>query len=396
MNPAALRRLALAVFLLFGMMGPLSALMESQLRLVSWRFILFQTFASGAMAANIILLARWRWWTTAAVIVFWTTALVINSGALSFIVDEHGVRAQFSGLSLNAPTPAPSRDLTLSPQELDAIYTQRAILGALSIGLLASGYVMFIRVISKELQHRVRLETEVSIARTIQQSLLPSATLKAPHAEISGATVPAAEVGGDIFDIVELPENRIALAMADVTGHGVGAGIVSAMTKSALRSQLQHDASPANVLENLNRTIYQVSDERTFVTFAYALLDLTAGQMQFATAGHPPLLLCHGGSSEVQSLRTVNLALGMKEQTAFASDEISVGKGDSVLLYTDGILEAANTDGEQFQSARLAGSFSAPAASSQEKCSRLLAEAQQFSKGTQQADDMSVVCVILK
>ena len=396
MNPAALRRLALAVFLLFGMMGPLSALMESQLRLVSWRFIIFQTFASGAMAASIILLARRRWWTTGAVIVFWTAALILNSGALSFIVDEHGVRAQFGGLSSSSVIPPVSGQVTLSPQLLDAIYTQRAILGALSIGLLASGYVMFIRVISKELQHRVRLETEVAIARTIQQSLLPSATIESPFAQISGLTVPAAEVGGDLFDIVELSENRIAIAIADVTGHGVGAGIVSAMTKSALRSQLQHDAHPASVLGNLNRTIYQVSDERTFVTFAYALLDIAGGRMQFATAGHPPLILCRTGSSEVQSLRTVNLALGMKEQAEFASDEVSVGKGDAVLLYTDGILEAASADGEQFQSERLSRSFGAPAASSSEKCARLIAEAQQFSKGTQQADDMSLVCVILK
>ncbi len=392
MKPSATRQLALAVFLVFGVIGPLSTLMESQIRVVPWRFILIQTVASGGMAASIIYFARKGWWMVALSVIIWTSLSVLNSGEISFNYDDRGLRVELGGVKARTSgTIAPTE--TWSVEDLNAIYTQRSIVGALAIALIASGYAMFIRVISKELEQRTRLETEVSIAREIQQSLLPLTTHEKGYAQVSGATVPATEVGGDFFDIVELSGPELAVAIADVAGHGVGAGILAAMTKSALRSQLQNNRVPVDALQNLNRTIFEVSTAKIFVTFGYLLIDPSAGMVRYATAGHPPILLKSPGGNEVRELRTVNIGLGMKEAATFTSDACRVMPGTSLLMYTDGILEATNGHNEQFGAERLTQAFRAATGSSRRVCEEILSAVNFFAKGTDQADDISLVCV---
>ncbi len=395
MKPSATRQLALAVFLVFGVIGPLSTLMESHLRVVPWRFILIQTVASGGMAASIIYFARKGWWMVALSVIVWTSVSVLNSGEMSFNYDDRGLRVELGGVKARTSRANVSTE-TLSEEDLNAIYTQRSILGALAIALIASGYAMFIRVISKELEQRTRLETEVSIAREIQQSLLPLTTHETGYAEVSGATVPATEVGGDFFDIVELSGPEVAVAIADVAGHGVGAGILAAMTKSAFRSQLQNNRVPVDALQNLNRTILEVSTAKLFVTFAYLLIDPSTGIMRYATAGHPPILVRTLSGNDIRELRTVNIGLGMKEGATFISDECRVLPGTSLLLYTDGILEATNAHDEQFGAERLAKAFADATGSSRRVCEEVLSAVNSFAKGTEQTDDISLVCVQLR
>ena len=396
MKPGALAQLALAVFFLFGVIGPLSALMESHVRVVPWHFILIQGFACGGMAASIVLVGRRRWWITTAVVLAWLYVIQMNSGGVNFVIDKNGTRAVFGTVTPEELTPRSRADLVLKAEDVDSIYSQRAMLGGLSIVLVVAGYVLFVRVITRELKSRVRLETEVTIARDIQQSLLPRRTIDTPFVEISGLTVPAAEVAGDLFDIVPLSDGRIALAVADVTGHGVGAGIISAMTKSALRTQIQQHPDPVAVLTNLNRTIFQVSDQRTFVTFAYALIDPAAERLQFGTAGHPPMLVRRGSSGEFESLRTVNLGLGMKEDTEFSGSDTYLRKGDRLLLYTDGIPEAANSKDEQYGIDQIRGCLAKPETSSAEVCQCILQDIKAFTGGRQPDDDMSVLCACVK
>ena len=286
--------------------SPRARLMESHLRVVPWRFILIQTVASGGMAASIIYFARKGWWMVALSVIVWTSVSVLNSGEISFNYDDRGLRVELGGVKARTSRANVSTE-TLSEEDLNAIYTQRSILGALAIALIASGYAMFIRVISKELEQRTRLETEVSIAREIQQSLLPLTTHETGYAEVSGATVPATEVGGDFFDIVELSGPEVAVAIADVAGHGVGAGILAAMTKSAFRSQLQNNRVPVDALQNLNRTILEVSTAKLFVDVAYLLIDPSTGIMRYATAGHPPILVRTSSGNDIRELRTVNI-----------------------------------------------------------------------------------------
>ena len=196
MQPAAIRRLALAVFLMFAILGPLTILMESQMHVLSWRFILIQTIASGGIGAGIILVMRRRWWAMMLVIVFWTGVMILNSGGLSFQFDDEGrFRVKLGGVGVIRDSGSETEPLTIQPPDLDAIYVQRGVVGILAIALLSAGYVMFLRVIRGEVQKRERLESEVRIARDIQQSLLPSSTLMTPSCTAAGITLPATEVG---------------------------------------------------------------------------------------------------------------------------------------------------------------------------------------------------------
>jgi serine phosphatase RsbU (regulator of sigma subunit) len=393
MQPSALRKLALAVFLVFGVLGPLTGLMESELHLLSWRFLAVQTLSAGGMAASIILFPRKRWWMTALIVVGWGFIIVLNSGGIGFIVDDRGLRVEFADVGGRKPEPRPSAGVTLAPEELDAIYTQRGIIGACAIALLATGYGVFISVIGKELRQRTRLETEVNIAREIQQSLLPEPTTSAAWYSVAGAAVPATEVAGDFFDVVPLDGDAVAVAVADVAGHGVGAGILSAMTKSAFRSQLRHDASPVNVLENLNATVYDVSNERMFVTFAYVLADRAAGRFRLATAGHPPALFRPSDGGAIEELRTVGLGLGIQSRSHYVALERSFRPGDALLLYTDGVLEAANARGEQFGDERLREIFAAGGRTAEDRCAIITRELERFAGSKVFPDDVSLVCL---
>ena len=394
MKPPALRRLALAVFLVFSVLGPLMILMESKLEPVRWIFVLVQTIACGGMAASIVLFGRKRWWITFLIVCFWSAVLIFNGGGLSLQFDEHErFRVRLNGPGNDEPLTIISRPLTLSPAELDALYVQRGVIGIFAVTLLASGYVSFIRVMRSEVKQRARFETEINIAQNIQQSLLPGSPVSAPWYSAAGTAIAATEVAGDFFDIIQLSPESFAVAIADVAGHGVGAGILSAMTKSALRSQLRHDASPVSVLDNLNATVYEVSEEKMFVTFAYVLVDRTTHSISLATAGHPPVLFKKANATSFEQLRTVGLGLGMQSQSRYTSLQRTFQAGDRLLLFTDGIVEAMNPDQEQFGIERLHNVFLASDGPPSEVCGRITSEVEKFVGSKLFQDDVSLLCV---
>jgi serine phosphatase RsbU (regulator of sigma subunit) len=393
MSPRMLWRLAAAVFFMFSILGPLSILMESSIRTVDWGFVVVQCVGCGGLAASVVLMARRRWWFVLLVVVFWLAVIVLNAGGLSFLFGKEGFRVVLGNEMGVRDKPSATGSLTLLPEQLRAIYAQRGVLGVLAIALLVAGYIMFIRVMRAEVQQRSRLETEVRIAREIQESLLPAAALDTPWCAAAGNALPATEVGGDFFDIIPLPGDAVAFAIADVTGHGVGAGILGAMTKSALRSQLVHGADPRDVLANVNATLAQLSDQKTFVTFAYVLVDRPSGTVRYGTAGHPPVLLVRGAASE--PLRTVNLALGMRADAGFATASFAYQPGDRLVLYTDGILEAANSRGEEFGADRLRRCVEQGPAEPRELCAALLKELSGFAGTPSFQDDVSVLAIRL-
>jgi stage II sporulation SpoE-like protein len=399
MKPASLRRFALAAFLLFSVLGLLSILTESDLRPHPWAFVIVQTGAYGGLAASLVLSPKKRWWATLLIISFWGAVLVMNSGGLSFVLNDEGFRVHL-GKSMGAAggvaaAGRPGEPHLLSAPELDAIYTQRAIVGTAAIVLLIFGYISFIRVVRLEVRERSRLETEVTIARDIQQSLLPQTPVKTSWCEAAGLTVPMTEVGGDYFDCVSLGGDILAVAIADVTGHGVGAGILSAMTKSAFHSELEHDSSPDVVLGNVNRTVHRLSDEKTFVTFAYVRLDRKSGRAAISTAGHPPVFHRDAKTRTITQLRTAALGLGMREDTPFSSIEVPCLPGDRLLLYTDGALELTNRNGEQFGGDRLSAFFQSSEGGPADLCAGIIKELRAFSNDEEFRDDVTLVCIAL-
>ncbi|HMD13822.1 MAG TPA: PP2C family protein-serine/threonine phosphatase, partial [Bacteroidota bacterium] len=279
--------------------------------------------------------------------------------------------------------------------QLNAIYTQRGIVGIMAIALVAFGYAMFIKVIHTEVRQRSRLEAEVNIAKGIQESLLPDAVLQKSWITVVGSMTPAAEVGGDVYDVIPISDDLVAVAIADVSGHGVGAGILSAMTKSALHLQLQHDTSPVAVLEHLNRTLFEVSDEKTFVTFGYMLIDHAHKTIALATAGHPPVLQYDSAVNKINFYRTANIGLGMRQDASFTHLELPFRSGDTFVLYTDGAVETADPNGEQFGIERIQDIVATHHGSVQDLCSVMNERLKEFTAAKTFQDDVTIVCVHL-
>ncbi len=382
MKPREVRILALAVFFLFGTIGPLTMLMRPNIFPGTWFQFLLVTTLSGMFSACIILLMVKPLRLVIALVII-QAAMFSTKQIEEFIV----------GAPPSQRIIVSDHFIKFSQNELDTIETKRTVFGVTAISFIAIGYTLFILVITSENKRRARLEAEFAIAQSIQNSLLPTSVCKTDWCEIAGATSPATEVAGDYFDVLQLSENEIVVAVADVSGHGVGAGIISAMTKSALRAELQHSSQPSSVLQHLNTSVFQVTDKKMFVTFAYILLNKQTHTAHLATAGHPPLLL-HKSDNSIQEIRTPNLALGMQEHTTFNDTLVHFERGDALYLFTDGITEATNTQKEQFSLDKLRELLQDVQRPSAEKLSAsVVASVRSFTETNGLPDDATMVVV---
>ena len=383
MEQKDLRRLALAVFFLFGTIGPLTMLMNSSVLPGSWFMLIYLTVLSGSLSACIILFIRKP--------VLFIVAMIVIVGAM---VAEYQVEQFLFGQVEESRILTANHLFTFTQQEIDRIDVRRPLFGVIAIFLLSAGYTLFLRVVGEETKKRARLETEVTVARRIQQSLQPSTAFKTDWCEAAGITVPATEVGGDYFDMIKLSDDEAVIVIADVSGHGVGAGILSAMTKSALHTELHHTTVPAALMFNLNNAVYQVTDKKMFVSFAYLLLDKRTMTAHVVTAGHPPIFLIQKSDGAIIEIRTPNLALAVQALTQYTEQAVHVNHGDVLILYTDGITEAMNDKGEQFGADRLKELISNTERGSSEGLSNsIMASVRTFAIKKEFADDATIVVV---
>ena len=386
MDRKDIRRLSVAAFFLFSTIGPLSMLMDSSILPGSWFRLIFTTILCGTFSACIILLIH----KPVRLIII----LVLIQGAM---FTSGYVETLLFGHSEHEMVLSADHLFTLTQSELDRIETRRPLFGFIAIALLATGYGLFIKVISDGGKKRARLETEVAVARTIQKSLQPAGAYKTDWCEAAGITVPATEVGGDYYDMIPLSDNETAIAIADVSGHGVGAGILSAMTKSALHAELFHTSAPPELMFNLNNAVFQVTDKKMFVSFAYLLLDKRTLSARISTAGHPPILRIRKSEGVIEDIRTPNLALAVQASTRYTETTLNLERGDILVLYTDGITEATNDKGEQFGIDRLKELLSDTERPSAEGLSNsILASVRAFTVKKEFHDDATIVVVKIK
>ncbi len=200
---------------------------------------------------------------------------------------------------------------------------------------------------------------EVEIAAGIQRSLLPAAPPELAQAELGALCVPAANVGGDYYDFLVDDAGRVSLVIADVAGHSIGSALMMAMARSILRRELTEGGDPATVLAATNAATYDdLVRAGLFITAFCARHDPAAGTLEYANAGHN-LPLLRRATGEIVELDADGASLGILDDVEFEGASIPFGPGDSLLLYTDGVTEAAAPDGEQFGEARLHEVFGA-------------------------------------
>jgi serine phosphatase RsbU (regulator of sigma subunit)/putative methionine-R-sulfoxide reductase with GAF domain len=206
--------------------------------------------------------------------------------------------------------------------------------------------------LQKEMVVRERLETEVQLARQIQQTFIPETLPQFPDWELAARWKTARQVGGDFYDVFDLPGKRLGLFIADVADKGVPAALFMALTRTLVRAAVTELETPAMAMERVNDLLIPDTRQGMFVTAVYAVLNMEKNELTYVNAGHnPPLWVkCNG---EVERLKRTAIALGVVTGGGVEQRTIQFESGDNLLLYTDGLTESFNIDGEFYGEERL-------------------------------------------
>jgi serine phosphatase RsbU (regulator of sigma subunit)/anti-sigma regulatory factor (Ser/Thr protein kinase) len=236
---------------------------------------------------------------------------------------------------------------------------------------------------------RQRFEQELEVARLIQQNFLPKELPDLPGWQVAAYYRPAREVGGDFYDVIPLSDGRVGFVVGDVTDKGVPAALVMSATRSVLRASAQRLIEPGVVLERVNELLCPDMPAKMFVTCLYGVLDPASGHLRFANAGHDlPYVKTAAG---VVELRARGMPLGLMQGMAYEEKETVLAPGESVLLHSDGIVEAHDPDRGMFGFPRLKETV-ARTAGGQALIDCVMAELDAFTgPGTEQEDDITMV-----
>jgi phosphoserine phosphatase RsbU/P len=261
-----------------------------------------------------------------------------------------------------------------------------------------SAFALYNAIIYSEANEKKRLDHDLEIARDIQRILLPSEAPSVNGFEISGINVPARQVSGDYFDYIKVDDERLGVAIADVSGKGVPASLIMAICRSVLRSQAAQNPSPSDVLQKVNRQLYPDIKEDMFISMAYLVLDHARNGVTLARAGHDAPLLYTSSSEAVTPLKPPGMVLGIDSGSVFdrlTSDvAVPLERDDCLVLYTDGVTEAIDTEGNEFgverviQSVRASAMNGAPAI-----VTRLIDDVRNFVGSYPQNDDITLIAI---
>lgn len=267
--------------------------------------------------------------------------------------------------------------------------------GAGVAGILIAAYILFVVFISGEGLRTLRMQAELTLARRIHEALAPPIRRTAGAVTVLARSDASAEMGGDLIDMVERPGGGIDVFLADVSGHGVKAGVVMGMVKSAIRMRLldpnRAGDSLGALLTDLSRVVCQVGTPEMFVTFACLRID--GANVSYALAGHPPILRLDA-QGRITRLENRHLPLGVHDEAEYDSEELQCATGDTFVLYTDGLTEVADASGTQLGQAgfeRIAASAAAP--SLEAMFDGIFDRAREHAQGGAQADDQTLMLV---
>ena len=284
-------------------------------------------------------------------------------------------------------------------------YEQIALVGSLGIALvgfvIASGYAL------KQRQERNRtrealmqeMENELQTAHDMQMGLMPTESPKIQGFDISGRCIPASQVGGDFFQYFPISDNRIAISLADVTGHGMEAAVPVMMFSGILDTQMEAENSLEDLFAKLNRSLHRNLDKRTFVCFAMGELNTVSRNFRLSNGACPYPYHYKAVSGEITELQVTAFPLGARAESTYSVIETQLESGDRIVFCSDGIIEAANASGEMF-------GFEQTAETIQKSCKQdlsapqlldyLINEVKTFTGEASQEDDQTVVVLAVE
>ena len=238
------------------------------------------------------------------------------------------------------------------------------------------------------------LQSELDVANSMQQSILPKQFPKNDQYELYGSMAPARNVGGDFFDIIRLEYGRLGIAIADVSDKGIPAALFMMSSRTLLKGAALGDNDPGTVVTVVNDQLQDGNEANMFVTLFYAVFDPETGLVRYANGGHnPPLIVHKDGSSTVLPL-TGGVALGVAPQFEFSTDQVRLEPGEALVMYTDGVSEAEDPDSEEFGMDRLLEVFAgAKLESARAANDAVFAAVREFAGDRSQSDD--ITCLVL-
>jgi phosphoserine phosphatase RsbU/P len=237
-------------------------------------------------------------------------------------------------------------------------------------------------------------QREYEDARLIQRGLLPAAMPQTSGVQLASSWQPANGVGGDCFDALVFAAGGVGLTIADVAGKGVPAALLMSNLQAAVRAFAQEGAAPGAVCTSVNRLLCRNMASGRFVTFCYVRIDTTARRLTYANAGHNPPLLIRGNGS-VDTLAPSGTVLGVFAESSYEQGDFTIAAGDRLILYTDGITEGRNPEGEEFGEERLAETASRHRAlPAEEMLAAMLTEVETFNAGVYEDDATLIVAAL--
>ena len=307
--------------------------------------------------------------------------------ALGYLFVSFFVQLRFAG---------PQPPAGAFPFRVYVAYAALIFAGGVIAALVASQIRGYVRAALRE----AKLEAELSqinhdldIARSIQQDLLPAKPPLLDHFEIAGWNQPANQTGGDYFDWQLLPNGQLAISVGDATGHGIGPALVSALCRAYARASFLSVNGNDHVLERLNGLLANDLADDRFVTFAVVFMNPETAEIKVLSAGHGPILWYHRATNDLEDFEAQGIPLGMIAGMPYEDAGMRcLDAGDMLVLITDGFYEWQNPQKEEFGVDRLKQTIrDARDCSAEEVIARLYKAVKDFSKGTEQADDLTAV-----
>ena len=261
-----------------------------------------------------------------------------------------------------------------------------------------SAFALFSEAVYLEAGEKRRLDSDLETAREIQSILLPASSPEIAGYEVSGLNIPARQVSGDYFDYLRIDDHRWGVAIADVSGKGIPAALITGMCRSILRGAAPGGVSASHVLGAVNRRLYPDIKQDMFVSMLYAVLDTRSSDVTLARAGHDPPLLYRAAGREVVPLKPPGVAVGIDSGDVFdrviADETVTLAPGDGILLYTDGATEALDKHESEFGLARLIQSLQANAPKgAAATVANIADEVREFAGDTAQYDDITLIYI---
>jgi serine phosphatase RsbU (regulator of sigma subunit)/CHASE2 domain-containing sensor protein len=289
---------------------------------------------------------------------------------------------------------------TLAFRAALAVPLVEPLLTALAALAAMIGYRLVVaeRIMAAQLAHKRAHEAEMASAAAIQRAMLPSvqaSDFAAGQLDIFANMIPAREVGGDLYDIVKLDENRVMITIGDVCGKGVPASLFMAITQTVMRLGVHSGQDLQAEIKAANNLLVANNREEMFTTLFCGVIDVPSGTMTYCNCGHNPPLVLRKGEVTFEPLRNCGPPLGVVDDITYIPRSIALAPGDMLLLYTDGVTEAETSQSDQFGMKRLEQAIletrSHPA---REVVEHIIKRVAEFARGTPQSDDITCVAVV--